>query len=151
MFGVQEATAEHEALFICSQRTGSRLDAVRRDQDSIGSKQRRDLRHVGLELVEGAGQGCVLIAWVFQFENTQRQAIDEQHHVRAAIVSLLNDRDLIHCQPVIVIEPVATAEIDQANPVSAHIAVVVEFDGHALDQVLMKPPGLFYQRWRFAC
>ncbi|WBY17301.1 hypothetical protein PF049_03855 [Erythrobacteraceae bacterium WH01K] len=54
-----------------------------------------------------------MIAWqVDQLDHSERhlleialaEAVNEQHHVRAAIVPLLNDRKLVHRQPVVLIE-----------------------------------------------
>ena len=140
----------HEALFIRSQGPNTRLDAIGRDQHRIGPKQRRYLRLVGLQLIEGAGQRCVLVAGVLQLEHTQRQAIDEQHDIRPPVITLFDDRELVHRQPVVQIEATAAVQIDQANPVPAHMAVVVIFDRHTLDQILVQPPVLFDQRRRLA-
>ena len=77
-------------------------DAVGDDQRLVGGEQRRDLRLVGLELVEGAPDGGVLVGGVLQLDDRERQAVDEQHDVRPALVLALDDGELVDRQPVVV-------------------------------------------------
>ena len=56
----------------------------------VVGKERRDLRLVGLELLEGGPDRGVLVRRVLQLDHRQRQAVDEQHHIRPAGVLVLD-------------------------------------------------------------
>ena len=55
-------------------------------------------RAVGLDLVERPPQRRVLLARTLQLHQHQRQAVDEQHHVRARVSTALH-RELVDRQP----------------------------------------------------
>ena len=65
-------------------------------------EQRRDLRLVGLELLEGGPDRRVLVGRVLQLDHGERQAVDEQHDVRPARVLPLGHRELVDGEPVVV-------------------------------------------------
>ena len=71
------------------------MEPVRGHERSVRAEQGRYLVLVGLELVEGPFESGVLIAGVLQLNHSQGQAVDEQHHVRASIVAVLNHRVLV--------------------------------------------------------
>ena len=79
-----------------------------------------DLRLVGLQLVERAVERRVLVAGVLQLDHAERQAVDEDHHVGPAVRLVLDDRELVHRQPVV---GVGIVEVDQADAVAADRAV----------------------------
>ncbi len=121
----------HEALAVGGQGADPRLEAVGDHQHGVGAKERRDLVLVGLELVEGPVQGGVLVPRVLQLHHGQGQAVDKDHHIRAAFALVLDDRELIDRQPVVVLQPV---EVDQPGLVTADAAVRAgDLDIHALD------------------
>ena len=106
----------HEALAVGGQRADARRDAVRDHQHRVGAEQRRDLRLVGLQLVEGAVERGVLVAGVLQFDHAERQAVDEDHDVGPAVRLVLDDRELVHRQPVV---GVGVVEVDQPRLLAA--------------------------------
>src|SRR5713226_4269305 len=65
----------HETLTLGSERTDARGKAIRNDQHRVRAEQRADLRLVGLQLIEGAVERGVLVAWVLEFDHTQGQAV----------------------------------------------------------------------------
>ena len=96
-----------EPLPAAGERAEPRLDAIRDDQQRVVGEERGDVVQVGLELVEGGVDGGVLVGGVLEFEQRQRQAVDEQHHVRAAVglgAGLqvdIGDGELVDRQPVV--------------------------------------------------
>ena len=98
----------------------------------VPGEQRRDLGLVGLQLVEGVPEGRVLVGRVLQFDDGQRQAVDEQHHVRPALVLVLHDGELIDREEVVVGRVV---EVEHAHEVAAERAVGPRIlDRHAFDE-----------------
>ena len=99
-----------------------------------------DLRLVGLQLVERAVERRVLVAGVLQLDHAERQAVDEDHHVRPAVRLVLDHGELVHRQPVV---GVGIVEVDQADLLAADGAVgAAHLDRHALDHVAMQPAVL---------
>jgi hypothetical protein len=84
----------HEALRIRRQRTQPRLAAVGNHQQLVVLEHVRNLLLVGLDLVVGLPDVGVFVGRVLQFQQHQRQAIDEQDHVRPAGVLRPLDREL---------------------------------------------------------
>ena len=108
--------------------------------------KRSYLRLVGLQLVERTVEGCVLVAGVLEFDDTERKAVDEDHHVRAAVRLVFDDGVLVHRQPVV---GVWIIKVDQAHLVAADSAVSApDLDRNTLDHVAMQPPVLRYERRR---
>ena len=106
----------HEPLAVGGQRADASRNAVGDHQRRVGAEQRRYLRLVGLQLVERTVEGCVLVAGILQFDHTERQAVDEDHHVRAAVRLVLDHGVLVHRQPVV---GVGIVEVDQADLLAA--------------------------------
>ena len=90
-----------EAFPISTQGTQPCLDAIADNQEHIGREQVGDVLLVGLELVERCPDVCLLIGRVLQLDHRQRQTIDVDHHIRAAVVLGALDRQLVHHQPVV--------------------------------------------------
>ncbi len=123
------------------------MDPVRGHEHGIGAEQGGDLVLVGLELVECPFQGRVLVAGILQLHDYQRQAVDEQHDIRASVVLMFDHRVLVHCQPVIGLDIV---EIDQPGDPPADAAVLAgDLDLHTFDQVTMQAPVLLGERGGF--
>ena len=97
-----DRTPGSEALAVGRQRADAGLDTVGDDQGGIVGKQRGDLRLVGLELLKGVPDGGVLVGGVLELDHGQGQAVDEDHHVRPAVVVVLDHRELVDRQPVVV-------------------------------------------------
>ncbi len=85
------------------ERADARLHAVGDDQQRVVGEERRDLRLVGLELLERRPDRGVLVGRVLELDHRQRQAVDEQHDVRPAGVLVLDDGELVDGQPVVVV------------------------------------------------
>ena len=92
----------HEPLPVGGQRADAGLQAVGDDQHLVVGEQRGDLLLVGLKLVEGALDGGVLVGRVLEFDDAERQAVDEDDHVGPAVVLVLDDGELVDRQPVVV-------------------------------------------------
>src|SRR5207249_10062762 len=85
-------------------------------------KQQRDLRLVGLQLIIRLAQGSLFIRDVFEFQYRQWDAIDEHHHVCAAVkLSFLNS-ELVNREKFVVLW---SDEIDQPDLVVNDLAVAV--------------------------
>ena len=118
------------------QRPDPRLQAVRDDERGVEDEQRRDLRLVGLKLLERRPDRGVLVHGVLQLDDGQRQPVDEQHDVGPALVPALDHGELIDCEPVV---PVRFVEVDHANLSAANPAVRVDVlhgdagDKHAME------------------
>ena len=137
----------HEPLAVGGQRADARRNAVRDHQRRVGAEQRRDLRLVGLQLVERPIEGRVLVAGILQFDHTERQAIDEDHHVGPAVRLVLDHRVLVHRQPVV---GVRIVKVDQPDLLAADGAVrAANLDRNTLDHVAMQPAVLLDQRGRY--
>ena len=87
-------------------------------------------------MVEGALKRGVLIARVLKFEESERQAVDEDDHVGAAIASLFDDCELIEGKPLVVVWVV---EVDEpCQPVTDGAVGMAEFDRDALGDELVE-------------
>ena len=84
------------------QRADARFDSVRDQQGRVHAEQRRQFGLIGLELLPGGPDGRVFVCRVLEFDDPERQAVDEQHHIGPALVLILNNRKLIDCQPVVI-------------------------------------------------
>ena len=100
-------------------------DTVRDKQGLIEGKEGGQFRLVGLELVERRPDGCVLIRRVLEFHDAQRQAVEEEHDVRAARITVIRDAKLVDGEPIICL---GIVEIDReslraADPFRVMVAV----------------------------
>ena len=81
----------------------------------------------------------------FSSMTAKRQAVDEQHDVRAAIVVILDHRELIHRQPVVALydssKSIKLRYISSDTPVFAG-----HLHRHSLDQVLVQAAVLLDER-----
>ena len=126
----------HEAFLVRADGADARLQAVGNNQHRVVDEQRRDLLLVGLKLLERLPDVGVFVRRIFQFDDTQRQAVDENHDVGAAVVLAFNHRELVHHQPVVVVRVI---EINQPDNFRADAAVLAAaLDGDAVHQHPMK-------------
>ena len=95
---------------------------------------------VGLELVEGISDPGVLISQVLEFEDCQGQAIQEDHHVRAAIILVLNHRELVYREPVVIVR---VLEIKKLYLIVSNTVVFAVLDVDSLCQEFLKTPIAF--------
>ncbi|EXI72987.1 MAG: hypothetical protein AW07_02919 [Candidatus Accumulibacter sp. SK-11] len=121
-----------EPLAPGTERAHPRLHAVGDREQRVRREQRRHPGLVGLELLEGAPDRGVLGGGILQFQHGERQAVDEQQHIRPPRVLVLDDAELVHRQPVVACRVV---EVDhpclRATNAAAGVAVL---DRHAIDQ-----------------
>jgi hypothetical protein len=75
-----------------AERTDPRLNTVGGDEHDVRCEERRDLRLVGLKLAEGRPDVRVLVRGVLQFDDGERQAVDEENDSR--IMELLRRNGL---------------------------------------------------------
>ncbi len=134
----------HEALAVRGQAADACVNPVGDDQRLVEGEQGLDLLLVGLELVEGRPDGGLLVRRVLQLHHRQRQAVHEEHHVRAALVAPLHHGELVHRQPVVVSGLIV---IQHAHQVAAERAVGPEvlhrhpLHQHAVGRVVVRGQG----------
>ena len=115
-----DGAPDFEPLLIGRERADARLRAVGDDQEFVVVEQRGDLSGVGLELLVGVPDRGLLVGGVLQFNDGQRETVEENDYVGPAVVPGLDDRELIHRQPVICLHG---AEIHQPHLVAFDRAV----------------------------
>src|SRR5450755_3603005 len=124
-----------EALPVGGHGARACLDAIGDDQDFVIGEERGDLRFVGLELLKRALERSFFVAGIFEFDDDQRQAVDEDDDIRAAFLDL-GDGELVDDEPVVFIEAL---EIDEAGQFVAQGAVAaVVLDGYAVDEQIVE-------------
>ncbi len=107
-------------------------ETVGDEKDGVGGEQGRDLRLVGLKLVERRPDGSVLVGCVLQLDHGEGQAVHEQHDVRPAGVLPVRDGELVDGGVVVVVWVV---EVDHAGLGASYRAVgAAVLDGDAVDQ-----------------
>ena len=86
----------------------------------------------------------VLVGGVLQLDDAQRQPVDEQHDVRPAFVLVLDDRELVHCEPVVGLRFV---EVEYADLRAMNRTVSVDIlHRHAVDHHAVKGAIAGFQR-----
>ena len=85
--------------------------------------------------MEGPLERGVLVAWVLEFEESEGQAVYEDDHVRAAVLALFDDCELVERQPLVVVWVVEVKEPSQG--VANRSVGVAILDGHALGDELV--------------
>ena len=110
----------HEPLFVGGQRADAGVEAVGDDERFVEGEERRDLLLVGLELVEGGPDGGVFVGRVLQLDDGERQAVDEEHDVRAAVVLAFDDGELVDGDEVVLL---GVLEVDEPDAVAGDGAV----------------------------
>jgi hypothetical protein len=116
-----------------------RLRAVRDDERAVVVEERRYLRLVCLELVQGRPDRGLLVGRVLQLDHAERQPVEKDHDVRPPVVPLRSDhRELVDRQPVVVVRII---EVDHARlpPRDRPIRPSV-LDRHAIDEPPMDGP-----------
>ncbi len=72
---------------------------------------------------------------VLQLDDCQRQAVDEDHHVRAALAVIFHHRELMHGEEVVLLRLII---IENPRRVAADGTVrPLVLNGHPLDEVLV--------------
>ena len=136
----------HEPLPVRCDRPDPGVQAVGDDHHLVEGEQAGDVFLVGLELVEGRLDRGVLVAWVLQLQHGQGDAVDEHDQVGAAVVLVLDDRELVDHQPVV---SVRVCEVEQPDLVSSDRAVRTPvLDIHAIGEQPVEPAVVFDQARR---
>ena len=121
-----------EPLAASRERARARRNTIGHDEHDVGREKRRDLGLVRLELLERGPDGRVLVGRVLELEHRERQAVDEQHHIRPAAVLGLHDAELVDGQTVVIREVV---EVDRTRLRAANRTVCVPIlDRHAVHE-----------------
>ena len=95
---------------------------VGNDQHGVVGEQRWHLNLVSLEFVIGTSYLCLMIGGVFEFDDRQRQSIDEHDQIGTAVDMIFNDGELVDDQPVIVF---GVVEIEQADGIGYDVSTCV--------------------------
>jgi len=110
----------------------ARLHAVGYSEQRVRRKQRRTRPGRSANCWNALQIVAFLGGSVLQFQHRQRQAIDEQHHIRPARVFVLDDAELVYHQPVVVVDLV---EVDDLRLPASDVALAIAIlDGHAVHQ-----------------
>ena len=133
-----------EPLLAGAERPDARLRAVRHDEDRVRPEQRRDLRLVRAELVEGGPDGRRLVGRVLELDHGDRQAVEEQDDVGPALLAALDHRELVDRDPVV---GGRVLEVDDAGlrPGDRAVGAAV-LHRHAVDEHPVQRPVPLEQR-----
>lgn len=74
---------------------------------------------IGLQLAESGLYGRFFAGWVLQLDDCQRQAVDEKNEVGPLLLLILNDRELVHREKIVVFRAVEINKPDDFAPVEA--------------------------------
>lgn len=98
---------------------------------------------IGLQLIERGAQCGGFRTGLLHLDHADRQTVQEHHHIRAAVVAVLDHRELRDGQPVVL--PVL--RVDQARGAAADRAILgTVFHPHAFDHRPVQPAAFFDQR-----
>ena len=120
-----------EPLAARRERSNSGIYAVGDDQDGVHGEQGRQFRPVGLQLLPCGPDRGVLVARILHFDQAQRKAVDEQHDVGPALVVVLDDRELVGGEPVVVGGPL---EVDDPRLGAPDRVAVAVLHRHTVDE-----------------
>jgi hypothetical protein len=127
-----------EPFMVGGQRADARMGSVGNDQNFVVVEKGTYLLLIRLQLLERRPNGGVFIGRILQFKHREWQAIDEDHDIRPPVVLPLDNRELVHSQPVVDFRMI---KIDQAHPVPGDATVdPAIFDFYAITQHGMKVP-----------
>src|SRR6266481_480188 len=101
-----------KALPVGGEASGLGVNAIGDDHYLVVRKKAGDVFFVRLKLIESAFDGGVFVADVLEFNNAQRQAVDKDENIRAAVAAIFNDGELVDGRPVVVGRLVEIKQID---------------------------------------
>ena len=107
-----------EPLVARRERADPRLEAIRDHENRVAGEHRRQLGLVGQQLVVCRAHGGGLVRRVLQFDDRERQAVDEDDDVRAARVLVLLNGELVDDEPVV---RFGFVEVEYANLRSSNV------------------------------
>ncbi len=126
-----------EPLAARGQRPEPGLQPVGHHHRRIHREQPRQVVLVGLELVPRRPDGGVGVGRVLEFDHPERQPVDEQHDVGAPFGLVLNDGELVDCQPVVV---GGVVEVDHPSLRAPDPRAVAVLDVHAFHHHAVEGP-----------
>ena len=133
----------HEPFAVGGQRADPRGQPVRNHQSRIRVKEGRNLRLVGLKLIERTIKGGIFIAGVLELDHAQRQAVDKDDNIRPPVGLVFDDGELINRQPIVRGQ---VFKVDQPRGVTANGAISPrDFDGNTLNQEMVQAAVFFGQ------
>lgn len=114
----------------------ARLQPIAGDEQFVTGEEARDHVLVGLQLLEGLLGGGVHVGGILEFDDRERQAIDEDDDVRPLRRLALHHRELIDGEPVVRVNVV---EVDKPGLVASNAAIAPRvLDVDAVDEHAMK-------------
>ena len=105
--------------------------AVGDDQQLVEGEERGDVRLVGLELLPGAFDCGAFVGRVLEFDDAEREAVDEEDDVGAVSVVAVGDRELVDGEPVV---GGGSVEVDHFDLGAADAVAVAVLDLDAPDE-----------------
>lgn len=135
----------HEVFPAGGERSGAGLDAVGDDEDLVGGEEGGDLLFVGLELVVGGPDVGGGVGGVFEFDDGDGQAVDEDDDVGPTVTAVLRDGVLVDGEPFVVLGGGGVEDTD-GGAAAAAVAVTV-FNGDALGEVLVEGAVVLDEGW----
>ena len=115
-----------EPFLVGRDRADAGIQAIGDDEQFVVVKQGRDVVLVGLQLIERRPDRSLFICGVLEFDDRQRQTVDEDHHIRSPVDLAVLVRGfhgvLIDDQPVVVFD---VLEIHHIDPPADHAPVCV--------------------------
>lgn len=124
-----------ETLGVGGKRAAARLAAVRNHEQLVVLEQIGNLVLVGLDLLVGFPDVRIFVGRILEFDQHQRQAIDEQDHVGPARVVGALDRELVDRKPIV---RSRRRPVDQAHEVTERLAVLLVRDRNAACEQLVE-------------
>lgn len=91
-----------EAAFGGGEGASTGRDAVGDDEEGVVGEEAGDFAFVGLELVVGGFEVAFGVGGVFEFDDDEGQAVDEEDDIGAAVVVIFDEGELVHREEVVV-------------------------------------------------
>ncbi len=110
-------------------------DAVGDDEEGVVGEEAGDFALVSLELVVGGFEVGFGVGGVFEFDDDEGQAVDEEDDVGAAVVVIFDEGELVHREEVVVF---GGGPVDQPELFAFGFTVLLVFDGDAAREVAVK-------------
>ena len=129
------ALPTHEARIARRERASLGFQPVGNHRECVGCEQAGDGLLVGFQLLIRRLDGGVFIGSVFQLDHHQRHAVHEQHQIRPLVLMILDHRELVGNDELVVRR---IGKVNQPHPLAALVAVLVGGYRHALGQQTMK-------------
>ena len=133
----------HEPFFAGGEGADAGVGAVADDEGLVIDEEVADFGFVGLELGVGLPDVGFNVGGVFEFEDGEGEAVDEEEDVGAAMAFGGGDRELVGDEEVVV---VGVLEVDELDVVGGFVALgAAVFDFDAFEQLVMEGAVVFEQ------